>query len=114
MKLLRSFRYACQGIITAIIDQQNLKIHLLAVVVVVSAGLYFHITTVEWCLVILCFGMVITAELVNTAIEYLVDLVSPQQHSLAGKAKDIAAGAVLVAAMVAAIVAGFIFIKYIL
>lgn len=114
MKFLRSLGYACQGIATAIKEQLNLKIHLLAVVLVTLAGFYFHITTIEWCLVLLCFGMVIAAELLNTAIEYLVDLVSPQQHPIAGKVKDIAAGAVLVTAIAVAIVAGFIFIKYIL
>ena len=112
MKFLRSLGYACQGIATAIKEQLNLKIHLLAVVLVTLAGFYFHITTIEWCLVLLCFGMVIAAELLNTAIEYLVDLVSPQQHPIAGKVKDIAAGAVLVTAIAVAIVAGFIFIKY--
>jgi diacylglycerol kinase len=73
-------------------------------------GILFAISIAEWMLCLLCFGLVITAEMLNTAIENLVDLASPQKHVLAGKAKDIAAGAVLVAAIVAAIVGLIIFL----
>lgn len=113
MKLIRSFGYAIQGIIVATREQLNIKIHLLAVVVVSCAGLYFHITPSEWCWIILCFGMVLSAELFNSAVENLVDLVSPGHHHLAGKVKDIAAGAVLVTAAATALIALIIFKKYI-
>ena len=113
MKLWRSFGYAWRGIATGMSQQLNLKIHLLGVVVVIVAGWYVHISTTEWCIVVLCFGIVIAAELLNTAIENLVDLVSPEYNVIAGRVKDIAAGAVLIAAIAAAIVAALIFIKYI-
>jgi diacylglycerol kinase (ATP) len=114
MKLIRSFGYAIQGIMVATREQLNIKIHLLAVVAVSAAGLYFHITWSEWCWIVLCFGMVLSAELFNSAIENLVDLVSPGHHHLAGKVKDIAAGAVLVTAVATALIALIIFKKYIL
>jgi diacylglycerol kinase (ATP) len=114
MKLIKSFGYALQGIYVATLEQLNIKIHFLAVVVVTIAGLFFHITAYEWCLIVICFGIVLTAELFNSAIENLVDLVSPDHHHLAGKVKDIAAGAVLVSAIATGTVALFIFAKYIL
>ena len=70
------------------------------------------ITRMEWMIIILCIGVVIAAELFNTAIEKLVDLVSPQQHPVAGQVKDIAAGAVLVCAATAAIIGLIVFIPY--
>lgn len=114
MKLIKSFGYAMNGILTAVKEQLNVQIHLLAVAVVTIAGFYFHITTSEWCWVVLCFGMVLCAEMMNSAVESIVDLVSPGYHPLAGKAKDIAAGAVLVTAIAAAVIALLIFTKYIL
>jgi len=114
MKLIKSFGYALQGIYVASREQLNIKIHFLAVVVVTAAGLFFHITAYEWCVIVICFSIVLTAELFNSAIENLVDLVSPDHHHLAGKVKDIAAGAVLVSAIATVIVSAFIFLKYIL
>ena len=113
MKLIRSFGYAIQGIIAATREQLNVKIHLLAIAVVTAAGYYYHLTAPEWCWVVLCFGMVLSAELLNSAIENLVDLVSPGHHRLAGKVKDMAAGAVLVTAICAGVIAILIFKKYI-
>ena len=113
MKLLKSFGYALKGIYVATREQLNIKIHFLAVMVVTLAGFFFRINTHEWCLVVICFGMVLTAELFNSAIENLVDLVSPGHHELAGKVKDIAAGAVLVSASATAIISLLIFLKYI-
>jgi diacylglycerol kinase (ATP) len=80
-----------------------------AVVVVTIAGLFLGLTAIEWSLIALCIGAVIGAEMMNTAIEELVDLVSPQFNPKAGKIKDIAAGAVLLTAIVATVVAVYIF-----
>ena len=107
-KQLRSFGYAWKGIRCCIGKEQNLNFHLIATAVVVIAG----ITRMEWMIIILCIGVVIAAELFNTAIEKLVDLVSPQQHPVAGQVKDIAAGAVLVCAATAAIIGLIVFIPY--
>jgi diacylglycerol kinase len=114
MKLIKSFKYALAGIYAGTSDQLNIKIHWLAVIVVSIAGFYFHISASEWCIIVICFASVLAAELLNSAIENLVDLVSPDCHPLAGKVKDIAAGAVLITAIGTAITALIIFGKYIL
>lgn len=109
MKLIKGFGYALKGIGIAFREQLNLKIHFLAVIVVIGAGFFFGLNTTEWAIIFATFGLVITAEMLNTAIEYLVDLVSPQYNAQAGKVKDVAAGGVLVAAITATVVAAFIF-----
>lgn len=90
--------------------ERNMRIHLTFTVLVIIFGWILRISITEWLLCLLCFGLVFTAEMVNTAIENVVDLVSPQQNKLAGKAKDIAAGAVLVSAIISACVGLIIFI----
>lgn len=111
-KQLRSFGYAWKGIRCCVGKEQNLSFHLIATVLVVIAGWQLGITRTEWAILLLCIGMVIAAELFNTAIEKLVDLVSPGRHPLAGQVKDIAAGAVLVCAAAAAMVGLIIFVPY--
>ena len=111
-KQLKSFKFAWQGIKTCAGHEQNITFHLIVAVLVIVAGFCFDITHTEWLSVIICIGMVITAELFNSAIERLVDLVSPQWHKIAGEVKDIAAGAVLVTAIAAAIVGLMVFVPY--
>ncbi len=94
--------------------EPNAKIHLAFCVLVLIAGCFFHISAMEWCIVILCIAIVLSAEAVNTAIEHLTDLSSPDFHPLAKKAKDAAAGAVLLAAIGAAIAGLIIFLPKIL
>ncbi|MBI1228289.1 MAG: diacylglycerol kinase family protein [Bacteroidetes bacterium] len=113
-KRLNSFRYAFAGIADMFRTQANVKIHLAVSVFVVLAGWYFKINRTEWCLVSLAIAAVLAAEGFNTALEYLTDLVSPNHHPLAGKAKDVAAGAVLVAAFGAAAVGLLIFLPKIM
>lgn len=111
-KQLRSFGYAWKGIQSCVGKEQNLSFHLIAAIAVIIAGIVLGITRTEWIMVVMCIGTVIAAELFNTAIEKLVDLVSPQQHPVAGQVKDIAAGAVLVCAATAAIIGLIVFIPY--
>lgn len=111
-KQLRSFVYAWQGIRCCVGKEQNLSFHLITSAVVIIAGFALGITRMEWMVIALCIGVVIAAELFNTAIERLVDLVSPERHPIAGQVKDIAAGAVLVCAAAAAIVGLIIFVPY--
>ena len=111
-KQLRSFGYAWKGIRCCIGKEQNLSFHLIATVVTVIAGFLLEITRIDWMIVILCIGVVIAAELFNSAIEKLVDLVSPERHPIAGQVKGIAAGAVLVCAATAAIIGLIVFIPY--
>lgn len=108
-KRLNSFRYAIAGILSLFQSQPNAKIHLLATAFVVFAGFHFRISTLEWCMVVFAIVLVLAAEGFNTALEHLTDLVSPDYHPLAGKAKDVAAGAVLLAAIGAATVGILIF-----
>ena len=111
-KQLRSFGYAWKGIRDCVGKEQNLTFHLVVSVLVVVAGLALDIRPLEWVAVLLCMGLVIGAELFNTAIERLVDLVSPQWHPVAGRVKDIAAGAVLVCAVVSVAVGLIVFVPY--
>lgn len=94
--------------------EQNFTTHVLAMCVVIVAGVVFSVNRLEWALLILCCGMVIAAELTNSSIERLTDLISPEWNKLAGQAKDIAAGAVLVTAIATAIVGVIIFLPHIL
>lgn len=87
-----------------------MQIHLIFVLLVVFSGILFCISITEWMLCLLAFGLVMGAEMMNTAIETIVDLVSPEYHKLAGRAKDIAAGAVLISSVFAAIVGLIIFL----
>lgn len=111
-KRLKSFTYAFSGIGSFLSKEPNAWIHCSAIVIVTIAGFLFGITRTEWLVIILCFGIVLAAEAFNTAIERLVNLVSPDYHPIAGDVKDIAAGAVLICAITAAIIGLIIFIPY--
>lgn len=109
-----SFRYAFEGIWTAFKDQPNLLIHLMAAVIVILAGWYFQILKIEWLVIVLTIGMVLGVELTNTAIEEVVNSFTDEIHPSAKKAKDVASGAVLVVAIMAAIIGLIIFLPYFL
>ncbi len=111
-KRLLSFLYAFKGLREGFRTQIHVKFHLAAALVVTSMGFLFEISTLEWALLVLAMGTVLTAEYLNTALEWLTDLVSPDYHPLAGKVKDAAAGAVLIAAIAAAIVGILVFWPY--
>jgi diacylglycerol kinase len=95
---LRSVRIATHGIATMIRSQQNAWIHAVATVSVIGVGIGLRLTTAEWCWIVLAIMAVWTAEALNTAIEFLTDVASPTFNPIAGKAKDVAAGAVLISA----------------
>ena len=111
---LKSFIYAIHGLWSGIADQRNLKFQLGVAVIVVGAGFYLSITAPEWSIILLCIAMVIGLELVNTALENLVDLVTLERKPLAGKIKDIAAGAVLIVSILSVIIGVIIFRKYLM
>ena len=102
--LVKSFLYAFRGLWLCIRNERNMRIHLVVAVVVTIFSLVFGLTALEYAVLILAMGFVIVADMVNTAIEALVDLQSPAYDSLARIAKDVAAGAVLIAAGVAVLV----------
>jgi diacylglycerol kinase len=112
-KLIRSFGYAFNGLWVSISTQRNMQIHVLAVAVVTAAGFYFNISQTEWIAVSLCFALVISLEMINTAIEIFANQLHPEKNEQIGKVKDIAAGAVLVAALFTVVVAVLVFGKYV-
>lgn len=109
-RVLKSFGYAWNGIKSVFKSEQNMKIHAAAAVLVLIASFIFKISAVEWIAVILCIGLVMSAEMINTAFETLVDLVKPNRDPVAGKIKDITAGAVFLAAIISVIVGAIIFL----
>ena len=109
-KRIESFGYAFKGIATLFISQPNARIHAAVLSLVILAGFYFQIERSEWLTIVLISALVLSAEAMNTAIEFVVDLVSPDYHPLAGKAKDVAAAAVLLAAFGAVVIGLIIFL----
>jgi diacylglycerol kinase len=96
---VRSIKCAAKGIMVTLASQHNAWIHAVATIAVLAVSLYLRISRTEWCLIILAIVSVWMAEALNTAFEFLTDVASPQFHPLAEKAKDVAAGAVLITAM---------------
>ena len=113
-KIINSFKYAFQGIISSFYSERNMKIHIVAIILVVILGIFLKIDEYEWIICIILFGVVVAGELFNTAIETAVDLAMPEINEKAKLAKDISAGAVLVIAIGAAISGLIIFIPKIL
>lgn len=108
-KLIKSFGYALFGIRTSL-KEQNMRIHLFSAVIVVIAGVLTGISITEWLVLIITIALVIGSEMINTAIEAVVNLASPEYHPLAKQAKDVAAGAVLVFAVASVIIGLLIFL----
>jgi diacylglycerol kinase len=106
---LKSFGYAFQGIRTLVTTQPHAQLHLLATIVVVTAGIRIGLRRWEWVAIMLCIGMVWMAEALNTALEFLADEVSLEQRERIGKAKDVAAAGVLIVAMISVVIAALVF-----
>ncbi len=113
-KTIKSFKYAIEGIITAINKERNMKIHISIMILVIIMGIVLKISKIEWIICTILFGLVISLELVNTAIENTIDLITQEKDPKAKIAKDTAAGAVLVSAISAAIIGLIIFIPKII
>ncbi len=107
--LLKSFSYAIMGIRTAVIQERNLRIHFTVSIIVIGSSFLFSLSRTEWLFVFLAIGGVISLEMVNSALERIVDLVTEDFHPLAKQAKDMAAGAVFFFALIAVIVGIIIF-----
>lgn len=101
---LRSFKFAFSGLWYGLRTQQNIRIHLLATIIVILLGLWLRLNTSDWALLVVTIGAVWALEFVNTAIESTIDLVSPQNHPLAKAAKDTGATSVLMAAIVSVVI----------
>lgn len=113
-KFIRGFGYAFSGLGYAFKSQLNFKVHILVAIVTSIAGCWFKLSLTEWLWIVVAIGMVLATELLNTAIEVLVDLISPEIHPKAKIIKDVAAAAVLITAFTAAIIGLIIFIPKIL
>ena len=109
-KLINSFKYAFTGIATSFKTERNMKIHVLIMILVIIAGIVFKVSLLDWIILVIMFGLVISAELFNTAIETTVDIAMPERNEKAKKAKDVAAGAVFVIAMASAVIGLLIFV----
>lgn len=108
---LASFGHAWRGL-SVFVAQPNARIHCGAATAVVALGAWHGVSAMEWALLVLAIALVMGAEAINTALEYLVDLASPEWHPLARNAKDVAAGAVLICSIGAAVVGALVFVPY--
>lgn len=113
MSLLKSFRYAFKGFVIAAGRDRNVRIHLAAALAVVALGFWLHISPTDWCILLIMIGTVISAELFNTSVEILADVVTKEQHPGIAKVKDVASAAVLVVCVVSVIVGVIVFVKYV-
>ncbi len=111
--LIASFKFAIHGLKILFTEERNFKIHTALVIIVIIACIFFKVTKVEWICVSLLMAMVLMAEGINTCIEYLCDLVSLECHPMIKRIKDIAAGLVMIIAIVAIVIGCVIFVPYI-
>lgn len=113
-RLTKSIGFALNGIQACFKQEPNFKIHVACTLLAVAAGTYFKINSIEWIIIVICIGAVLAAELMNTAIEQLCNMVYKERHQVIKRIKDLSAAAVLVIAMSAAICAAIIFIPKII
>lgn len=111
---MKRFKHAVNGIFHVFKNEQNFKIHILATILVISAGVFFSIDKTEWMIIIIAISIVLTSELINSAIEYLSNFVSPNFHDKIKIIKDASAGAVLISAIGALVLALVIFVPKII
>lgn len=114
IKFIKGFGYALAGLWQMFLHERNFKVQILALIAVISAGFYFHVKPNEWLILLLISALVLALETINSAIEKLCDLYTKETHPQLKLIKDIAAGAVLIAAIFAVVIAIIIFKKYII
>ncbi|MBD5357178.1 MAG: diacylglycerol kinase family protein [Bacteroides sp.] len=113
-KRAMAFKYAWQGLVAMVKYEHNARIHLVAAGVAIVAGFLFEISAMEWCLIVVCIGLVISAEALNSAVEALADKITEERDPLIGRAKDLGATAVTLLALVAVVVGMIIFLPKII
>lgn len=111
---LKSVGYAFKGLLVLIRTERSIKLQVIIAVLVTIAGFYFDISATEWMIQIIMIGMVMSIEGLNTSIEYLADFMHPEHHHKIGLIKDVAAGAVFIAAIIAVIIAAIIYLPKLL
>jgi len=107
---MSGFVYAAKGLVEALKTQFTLRFHFVATIVVMALSFYYKLNTTEWCFILASISFVWVSELMNTAVEYLTDFVSPEYNFLAGKVKDIASAAVLMAVITSTCIGLIIFV----
>lgn len=112
-RFLKSWSYSIDGLKYAYKNEQSMMIHFFATILVVSLGLAFEITLMEWCFAFISIGLVLAGELINTSIEAVVDLVTTEIHPLAKIAKDCGSAATFVLSLISAIIGSIVFVPYI-
>ncbi len=110
MHIINSFKYAFSGVKEAFQSEKNMKIHFLLMVLAIIFGIVLKLSSVEWAILVVTIGLVLISEFINTSLEQIVDIVSPEKQEKARIAKDVAAAGVLVAAIVAILVGAFLFL----
>ena len=109
-KVLRSFRFAFRGVGVLFREEHNAWVHLFATILVIAAGFIFQISQIEWALVAFAIGLVFAAEILNSALERLCDIVQPEQDKRIGDIKDLCAAGVLLCALAAAAIGLLVFL----
>ncbi len=104
------FKHAFRGLYIFSQTTRNLKVHVVVAMLVIFFGFYFQVSSVEWMMLVFAIGLVFISEAFNTAIEIDIDLTSPEYHPYARDTKDVAAGAVLLAVLVAVFIGGIVFL----
>ncbi|MEO7988869.1 MAG: diacylglycerol kinase family protein [Chryseolinea sp.] len=111
---LKSFGHAFNGLKILLKEEHNARIHLVAAIMVVIAGVVLKVSTIEWIAVVFAAGFVITTEIINSSIENIADFISPEKHEKIKKIKDLAAAGVLVSAVTAVIIGVIVFLPRII
>lgn len=109
---MKRFKYAFQGLLVLFSKDKKFLIHIIFAVITIFLSIYLKINTVEWILILLAIGFVLTFEAINTALEYVVDLITDEYHDYAKKAKDTAAASVMLASVIALAIGLIVFLPY--
>jgi diacylglycerol kinase len=112
-KRMKSFGHAFNGLKVLVREEPNARIHLFAAAIAIGLGWFFNVSGIEWIAILFAIGFVIVTEILNTSIENIADFISPEKHVAIKKIKDLAAGAVLISAIVALIIGLTVFIPYV-
>ena len=114
IRFFKSFKYSIEGLKYAYKYEQSMLIHVIATICVLLANIFFQVSGIEWLITLLAIGMVLSAELINSAIEAVVDLVTLEEHPLAKIAKDCSSAATFILACMAALIGIVVYVPYIM
>jgi diacylglycerol kinase len=101
--LYKSFQHAAEGLLYVLREERNARLHLISALVVLLVSAWLELAVIEWALIIACIALVFVGEMLNTVVELTIDLISPDENLLAKCAKDVAAGAILIASLTATV-----------